>query len=236
MAVEDPAVADEPREAIGSILANRSFLSVFQPIVDLATGLVVGYEALSRFEDRLPTDVFAEARTLGLELDLELLTLRAALVAARRLPGGRWLDVNISGPSLDDPRLQSAIGIADRRMNLELRAAELPACGPALTDTLRAFGDHAGLAIVVADPRARLPEGLEPQLLKLDRSLTLRAATDTDIGWLHALVEQVHAPVVAEGIETAEQARALEAVGIELGQGIHFGPPMPATVRPSTVN
>ena len=82
----------------------------------------------------------------------------------------------------------------------------------------------------------RLPTGLEPQLLKLDRSLTLRAATEADIGWLHALLEQAHAPVVAEGIETAEQARALEAVGIELGQGIHFGPPMPATVRPSTVN
>jgi len=236
MAFEDTATIEPGHESVAEILANRSFVSVFQPIVDIATGLVVGYEALSRFAGRAPADVFAEARADGLALDLELVTMRAALVAARRLPGARWLDINVSGLALQDARLHSAIAIADRRIVLELRAEDLPGLGPSITDVVRAFGDHASLAIVVGHADIQLPVGLHPDLVKLDRALTAQATAVTDATWLTALAAQARLNLVAEGVETGDQARALLGLGVELGQGNHFGPPAPATVRPSAVN
>ena len=238
MTVEDPSLVPGRPEAIGAILANRSFVPVFQPIVDIATGLVVGYEALSRFEDgRAPAAVFADARSVGLDLDLELATLRAALVAARRLPGGRWLDVNVSRRALDDPRLVSAISIADRRIALEISARELP-CGETLArDIVRGFGEHATLAIVVEATARTFEADLEPGLIKLARDLTVLATTEADAGWLEALAPRRSSThVVAEGVETAEEARILGRLGVELGQGHHFGPPALASVRPSAVN
>ena len=63
-------------------LANRKFESVFQPIVELKSGGVVGAEALTRFEARpdCPPDMwFAEAREVGLGVELEMAALRSAL-------------------------------------------------------------------------------------------------------------------------------------------------------------
>jgi EAL domain-containing protein (putative c-di-GMP-specific phosphodiesterase class I) len=238
MALEDPSVAVDRQESIADILANHSFVSVFQPIVDIATGLVVGYEALSRFEDRRPPAiVFAKAREAGLDLELELVTMRAAVVAARRLPGGRWLDVNVSRRAIDDPRLAAAVGIADRRIILELDAAALPAGDAAIGERIRSFGGHAGLAIVVSDPDQPVVAGLKPQLVKLTRELAIRATGEPEAGWLIGLAGRTAStPLVAEGVETAEEARALARLGIELGQGHHFGSPALASLRPSAIN
>jgi hypothetical protein len=62
-----------------------------------------------------PDGVFADAWTVGLGPDLELATLASAITAARRLPSGTWLDLNIS-PRLPGsaPRLREVIRAADR--------------------------------------------------------------------------------------------------------------------------
>lgn len=238
MALEDPSVATDRRLAIGTILANRAFIPVFQPIVDLATGLVVAYEAFSRFDGgRSALAVFADARAVGLDLDLELATLRAALVAARRLPGGRWLDVNASPDAVGDPRFASAIAIADRRIVVEVLAHELAGDGSRVGDRLRTIGSHADLAIVLDDASRTVPDALEPALVKLAPELTLSATTEDARGWLDPLgTGRPGMPIVAEGVETLEQASALARLGVELGQGHHFGRPALATVRPSAVN
>jgi EAL domain-containing protein (putative c-di-GMP-specific phosphodiesterase class I) len=237
MPVDEPSLLAPRRQPVGAILANRAFVPVFQPIVDIATGLVVGYEALSRFDGGSPADVFAEARAVGLDLDLELATLRAALVAARRLPGGRWLDLNVSRRALDDPRLRSAIAIADRRVMIELLAAEIACCDTQVNEIVRGFGGHAGLAVIVDDPARELSPDLAPKLVKLARSLTVRAAAEPRPDWLEGLAGRTAATlVVAEGVETSEEARALVALGVDLGQGLYFGRPALATLRPSIVN
>lgn len=80
---------------IEAVIASQTFFPVFQPIVDLATGGVVAYEALTRFADQSPPDLrFAEAAAVGLTRELELATLRSALDAARQLPRMVALHVN----------------------------------------------------------------------------------------------------------------------------------------------
>src|SRR5450759_3170637 len=69
---------------ISNIISRRAFHPVFQPIVELEGGAVVGYEALTRFTDGShPEVVFAEAAAVGLDLELETATLPAAFAAAK---------------------------------------------------------------------------------------------------------------------------------------------------------
>ena len=94
----------ELRRAIKAVLEERSFHPVFQPIVDLASGEAVGYEALTRFDSgQRPDRAFADAWSVGLGPDLELATLEAAVTAGRRLPSGLFLDLNTSARLLAEP-------------------------------------------------------------------------------------------------------------------------------------
>src|SRR5205823_6022859 len=76
------------RVVIQDTIAERAFAPVFQPIVRVEDGSVVGYEALTRFDDGTAPDArFIEAAGLGLGIDLELATLSAACEAQAELPG-----------------------------------------------------------------------------------------------------------------------------------------------------
>src|SRR5439155_11270329 len=83
--------SEEQRAEIEALLDDEeSITPVFQPIVELATGRVVGYEALARFPDpsgRPPNAYFAQAHRCGLGVELEMLALRAALRVEGRPPG-----------------------------------------------------------------------------------------------------------------------------------------------------
>src|SRR5438552_3182546 len=76
---------------------ERGFVPHFQPVVELESRSVVGYEALTRFNDGTPPERrFADADQVGLGQDLELACLHAAMKAGKRLPAGRWLSLNVS--------------------------------------------------------------------------------------------------------------------------------------------
>ena len=104
-----------------AILAARAFHPVFQPIVDLEGGEVVGYEALTRFDSGQRPDLcFADAWSVGLGPEMELATLEAAVEAGKRLAPGVWLDLNVSPRLLADPqRLRPVLWAAERPLVLE---------------------------------------------------------------------------------------------------------------------
>ena len=80
------ASAGRGRSHILDIIAHRAFRPVFQPIVDLARGVTVGYEALTRFaDDSDPQTLFAEAHAVNRGSVLEMATLQAALAAGAEL-------------------------------------------------------------------------------------------------------------------------------------------------------
>jgi hypothetical protein len=91
------------RVLVDEILANEAFWPVFQPVRRLDDGRIVGYEALTRFEQpNGPVDIFSKARLAGRQRELEVATIRAAAAAAGHLPADCWLSINCSPDLLVD--------------------------------------------------------------------------------------------------------------------------------------
>ncbi len=96
----------EKRRRIAATIASAAFRPVFQPIVDLATGTIAGYEALTRFDDGARPDVtFGAALECGMGVELETVTLEVAMHAASHLPLGTWLSLNVSAPLLAEAEI-----------------------------------------------------------------------------------------------------------------------------------
>ncbi|MEV6494880.1 glycosyltransferase family 2 protein, partial [Actinoplanes sp. NPDC051633] len=103
-----------------------TFFTVFQPISDLATGDVVGYEALTRFADgSSPERGLEDAQKQGRGIDLDAALIRAALASADALPDGAWLAINVSGDLLRRPReLEPLLAESSRPLVLEIAEAD----------------------------------------------------------------------------------------------------------------
>ena len=237
VAVERTAVR-EVRLKLRSILAEQAFHPVYQPIVELTGGQVVGYEALTRFDDETAPDVrFAQAAHVGLGIELEMATIEAALDVAGRLPGGRWLDLNAS-PSLilDGVQLRGVMAGAGRPLVLEVTEHAVIDDYAALRDAIDALGPAARLAVDDAGAgfaSLRHIVELRPDFVKLDRSLV--ADIDADPGrqaivaGMRHFAQATNCRLIAEGIETEAELATLRSLEIELGQGYLLGRPEPPT-------
>jgi PAS domain S-box-containing protein len=230
-------VQRELRHALEGVLTARVFHPVFQSIVDLETGETMGYEALTRFDSGQRPDLcFAEAWTVGLGVELELATLEAAVAAGKELPAGTWLDLNVSPRLLADPGLlREILWAADRALVLEVTEHELIGDYDALRAAVRELGHDIRLA--VDDAGAGVANfghiiDLRPDFVKLDISLVRRV--NANLGRQAMVVGMRHfsrtagCRLIAEGIETEDEARTLRALGVEFGQGYLFGHPGPA--------
>jgi PAS domain S-box-containing protein len=224
----------ELRRSIAGVLASDAHRPVFQPIVELATGQVVGHEALTRFASgQRPDLVFADAWSVGLGAELELATLTSAIDAAHRLPAGHWLDLNVSPRLLESSeRLRSILRTADRPIVLEITEHEVVEDYVALLKAIRSLGHDIRLA--VDDAGAGVANfghiiDLGPDFVKLDTSLVRRV--NAHLGRQALIVGMRHfsrtsgCRLVAEGIETEEEALTLAELGVEFGQGFWLGRP-----------
>jgi PAS domain S-box-containing protein len=229
----------ERRASIERVIATRAFRPVFQPIVDVRSGETVAYEALTRFTDGTPPDItFAEAWAVDLGRELELATLEAAIAAARGLPKARWLEVNVSPRLLAEAdRLRPVLARADRRLVVEVTEHETVADYKALRSAIDALGDDVQTAVDDAGAGianfAHIVE-LRPRYVKLDISLI--RGVDADVGRQALVAAMRHfgqataCRLIAEGVETREEALTIEALGVELGQGYWYGRPEPVAV------
>ncbi len=226
----------ELRRTIAAILEERSFHPVFQPIVDLASGQVVGYEALTRFDSGQPPDrTFADAWSVGLGQDLELATLEVAVTAGKRLPSGLWLDLNASaGLFADLERVAAVLSPAERPIVIEITEHEIIDDYGPVREAVRDLGRNIRLA--VDDAGAGVANfghiiELRPDFVKLDVSLVRRVNADLGrqamvLGMRH-FARTAGCRLIAEGIETEDEAGTLTGLGIEYGQGYFFGHPEP---------
>lgn len=222
---------------IATIIASRAFYLVFQPIVDIEGGDVVGYEALTRFMDGArPDHRFADAWTVDLGADLELATLDAAITLARELPAARWLDVNVSPRLLDDPgRVRAMLAKADRPVIVEITEHDTVANYRALRDAIGSLGDSVRTAVDDAGAGianfAHIVE-LRPDFVKLDIGLV--RGVNANLGRQAIVVAMRHfarvsgCRLIAEGVETEAEAKSLAALGVDFGQGYWYGRPATA--------
>lgn len=228
---------DDARTKIRTIIEGRSFATCFQPIVDLASGAVRGYEALTRFADGVPPDrVFADAAACGLGQELELVTLEAALEAAAPLPANVFLNLNVS-PDLVLAREPLATILRRSGWGTVLEITEHAPIADYQTfrGALAALARDVRLAIDDAGAgyaSLRHIFELRPDFVKLDRWLV--AGVDHDpsraalvAGMVNA-AERTGYAIVAEGLEREPERRALLELGVRLGQGFLLGRPAPA--------
>jgi EAL domain-containing protein (putative c-di-GMP-specific phosphodiesterase class I) len=216
------------------VLTEREFHPVFQPIVDLTTQAIVGFEALTRFADGTRPDLrFAEADAVGLGPEYELATIRRALADGASLPADAFLSINVSPDFVlaGDRRFRQLIKAFGRPLVLEL-TEHVPIDDYSLVR--KALAKLGGVGIAVDDAGAGYASlrhilELRPTFAKLDISLVrgidqddLRQAIAAGFGYF-AL--RTGCRLVAEGVETEEEAGALRRLGIELAQGYLFGRP-----------
>lgn len=227
--------AEQRRAEIAAIIERRRFRILFQPIVELSTGRVVGYEALTRFTDGAPTkERFAAADALGMSTRLEAACLSEAVATAKILRRRAWLSLNVSPALLLDDRLPALVRDVDRPLVLELTEHQPIADYAAVREALRAIGRDARLAVDDAGAgfaSLRHLAELRPAIVKLDRDLIAGVATDQArqalIAGLRHYADRSHCMLVAEGIETDAERLAVQDLGVRLGQGYLFGHPSP---------
>ncbi|MBJ7291418.1 EAL domain-containing protein [Williamsia sp.] len=218
----------------------------FQPIVDLDSMTVVGYEALARWPsapDATPSDVFDHARRHGRLGDLDWACRRAAVVAALdgRLTQPMSVFINVEPTTLSlSPRWPfpgerfREITEHDLRIVVEITERNLlvdPAAVLAAVDWARDRGCGIALDDVGLNPEslALLPLVL-PDVVKFDRRILSEPWSPGFDDTVSAVVDYASATgatILAEGIEHADDLGVARAVGATLGQGYLLGRPGP---------
>ncbi len=227
----------EQRAQVQALLERGDALTpVFQPIVELATGRIAGYEALTRFLHTTPVrtpDVwFAQARRCGLGGPLEAQAIERALAVPGR-PPGTFLAMNVSPAALLSPEVAAALPEDLSDIVIELTEDEVFARDGALDAAL--VGLRARGARIAVDDAGAGYAGLQqlvrikPEVLKLDRSLITGLETDpSKVALLEALASfasTTGAAVCCEGIESLEELRILARVDTTYAQGYALGKP-----------
>lgn len=240
--VLEPEVVERERRAevesrLGPVMADGGPRIVLQPIVEIGTGRRVGAEALSRFPTgwgKAPDVVFAEAHSVGSGHELELLALRAAARTLDVVEG--YVSMNASPSTLLVPECLSLLGdLPLDRLLLELSEHDPVDDYDELLAVIAPLRER-GMRLAIDDVGAGFSSLRHivltaPDVLKLDRSIVDGVAADPVLGTLvRSLVDFAagcSATVVAEGVETAQDAARLAELGVPLAQGWHFGRPAP---------
>ena len=226
------------RQRIERVLHGEDCIRiVYQPIVDLVSGAVVGFEALSRFASsppRPPDQWFAEAASVGLGIELELHALRAALAERHRMPEEVYLSLNVSPQTAMSPLLFDLLeGSPCERIVLEVTEHVGIEDYDALSESLRRLRSR-GVRIAIDDAGSGYASlrhilNIRPDIIKLDIALTRGIDVDPARQALAvALVsfrQDIGAVLVAEGIETQSELDMLVHLGLQHGQGYHLGRP-----------
>ncbi len=210
---------------------------VLQPIVDLSSGQVCGVEALARFGSepyRSPDEWFAEAASIGRGVDLEVAAVRLALTALGALPEPLYLSVNVSADTVLSGRLGRILADVDEtRVVLEVTEHAVVDDYHGLADALEPLRDR-GVRLAVDDAGAGYASLrhillLKPDFIKLDMSIT--RDIDSDIARAALAAALVHfghrtgSRLIAEGVETASELKAVKVLGIHAAQGYVLGRP-----------
>ncbi|QDY99487.1 EAL domain-containing protein [Nitratireductor mangrovi] len=220
----------------------------FQPIVEMTTKKVIGFEALARWTDKdlgfvSPGLFIPIAEERGIISALSQLLLRKATRAAQDWPDELFLAFNLSPSQLVDQNTAEQILSILRRAEFEPRRLEVeitetgmmsdPASAEKIVQDLRAEGVRIALDDFGTGQSSlgRLRE-FHFDKLKIDQAFVASMFEDRSsehiIRAILAMCEGLNMEVVAEGIETQEQAARLSEIGCRGGQGYFFGRPVDA--------
>ena len=230
--VEAEREREETREGVRAIIDRHAFHPVFQPYVDLATGDIRGYEALTRFDDGTrPDRKIRDAWLVGLGAELEAALATAALDTANRLLPGMSVSVNFSPETILGGRAAQVVEASHRDVVIEVTEHMPIDDYPTLRAALRACGK---VKVSVDDAGAGFSSlrhilELEPDVVKLDialiRGIDHDPARQALAAGLSHYARDTGTLLIAEGVETEAEAEAVRRLGVHWGQGYYFGRP-----------
>jgi diguanylate cyclase (GGDEF)-like protein/PAS domain S-box-containing protein len=258
--VVDRALADETEQAhalaadLQLALDTDALDAHYQPIVELASGRVLGFEMLARWTNPVRGAVSPEvfvplAESVGLARALDRWAIRrglgdaGAFSAAGALGHEGYVAVNLSAKHLGDPDLEEHVasaarqaGIAPSQVTLEITEGAIM---QDVTATLRVLERlrQRGFQIAIDDfgtgqSSLAYLRDLPITVLKIDRSFIANMTEDSDaaaiVTSIIQLAHAVGARTVAEGVETAEQASELRSLGCDAARGWLWSRAVPA--------
>ncbi len=235
------------RQRLFELVLSRQITSVYEPIVEVETRTVFGYEALARgpegSELHSPRALFATATEQDLLFQLDCLCRQSGLRGAKDLPGGAKLFLNVRPTTIHDPAFRAeaisktleACGLRPSDMVFEI--SEQESIGN--FDIFREVRDYyrgLGFQIALDDTGAGYASleavmELSPDFIKVDRAFV--HGIDEDPGRqellraLRSVADRIGARIIGEGLDTLEELETLGRLGIPFGQGWLFGKPHP---------
>ena len=233
-------------------IENGEFIPFFQPLIDLASRELVGFEALARW--RSPTRGFLEAETFidaaektGLIGPLTISVVEQALREARAWPSHLKIAINVSPVQFRDPQLAQHImklvteaGFPPNRLEVEITEASLLEDREQVLATIGSL-KNVGISISLDDfgtGYASLAQvnSLPVDRIKIDKSfistIVKSEQTAAIVNTITNLGHTLNVPITAEGIESEQVRNELGKYGCAEGQGWLFGRPLSAdTVR-----
>ena len=227
-------------------IPEGQIIPFFEQQIDLASGRLVGFEVLARWDHPTrgligPDQFIPIAEEAGLIADLSMNVIRQALLAARDWAPELTLSVNISPWQLRDPWLPQKIikllvetGFPASRLEVEITESALFE-NLALAKSILGSMKNQGIRIALDDfgtgysSLAHL-RALPFDRIKIDKSFVGAIAEDAEsaaiVNAITRLAESLNLPVTAEGIEDKSVEDRLRALGCDKGQGYLYGRPV----------
>jgi diguanylate cyclase (GGDEF)-like protein/PAS domain S-box-containing protein len=225
----------------------------YQPIVNLESGAIVGFEALVRWQHPVrgllqPEAFVPFAEEVGLIDVIDRFVLAESCAQLRDwkerglVPPDMMVNVNLSAHELADPatgaivaELLTASRFDPSNLILEITESAMMKETETVVETLRVL-KSLGLRIALDDfgtgySSLAYLEQLPIDILKIDRSFVNALGDEASAGLAEAIIhisDTLGHTAIAEGVETAEQAARLRALGCQLAQGYHLGMPLDA--------
>ncbi len=243
----------DQRERLVEIIQNREIWTAFQPIVSLATGERLGWEALSRgprgSEIELPLLLFGRAARHGLTEELERACRRQAFADWKLLARTGRLFVNTVPATVRDTSFMGrgvidylGAGLAPSAVTLEITERHVIENLSLYREAMHSFID-LGFSFAIDDVGAG-HSGLEtvavlkPAYLKIDiglvRDVHLKRVSQQVLRAIMDMGDGLGATVIAEGIQTKDEYEALGEIGVRWGQGYYLARPVDPYAEPRT--
>ena len=225
------AAHEAARLRIDHVLQRQALDIALQPIIDLTTGRLAGTEALARFRDGRPPDLWlAEATETGQALVLDRLAFMAAVRMLQRLPTTCYLSINATPELILHGQLSESLAkmrVPLHRLVIEVTEHAKVRSYSELLTCLAPLRER-GVRLAIDDTGAGYASfnhvlQLRPDVIKIDRSLIANITEDPArrslVTALVLLALDLGASVTAEGVETTSEVRTLATLGVDCAQG-----------------
>jgi EAL domain-containing protein (putative c-di-GMP-specific phosphodiesterase class I) len=232
-------------ERLQDILLRDRVVTAYQSILRMKEGTIMGFEALSRGPrgSGLETadKLFRAAESHGYQVELDQLCRRRALLSSGRVPSNAKIFVNTLPATMRDPQFRGKplidfldrAQVAPHRIVIEITEKEVIKHYEMFREEMAYFTD-LGMSFAVDDVGSG-HSGLEsiaklkPGYLKIDielvRDVHHNRVNRAMVKAIVALGHFIGAQVIAEGIQTEEEAQVLRAMDVIFGQGFHLARP-----------